>query len=970
MPRASISTGSLAADPPATEADSLLRAIAAAPAAGRPPTVLPGSLIGGKYRVDRRIGAGGMGVVYRATDVRLGRGVAIKLQIVDDRDVRRMRREARALARLSHPNVVVVLELGAHDEAMFIAMELVDGETARAWCARRPGWRAAVDVYVQAGRGLAAAHAAGVIHRDFKPDNVLVGRDGRARVVDFGLAAERGRDDALLDGVAITEGDGSGRSDPCGTPDYVAPERITARALDASADQFSFCVSLWEAAFGEHPFRGEDRADTLARIVGGRIREPDRRGRVPRSLREILLRGLAIDPRARWRDMTTLLDAIERTRRRGSRWPALIVIAGGAAIAGLVGFGAAPSNARCENIEQEIAALWTPARRDRISEQLADARPDARAAWGVAGTRVDAWLAAWDAAMRRACVAHVTADAPRLVCLDAGVRRLARVLDDLEAGSLDGVAAVGAIEALDLPARCEDEAFARVRSTVESAELRSALKAAKATASAHYDEADDRVGQVLAAAHELGDGDIECEALLERGRRRGAAGRPDRAVEDLQSAYFLAIAIGRDDVAVGAAIQLGVAIGVFEERMPEANTWMERARALLDRHPEMERGRMTHAFQSGKLYDKAGDLDAAAAKAHECLALAAQSAGTDALQGYALAILAEVARDRGQLRDAIALSRRALQHVIAGVGPEHRDTASAWITLGGMLDTAGQPDEARDAIERGVAIAERVSGSLGREHIDGLIALAYLAINRGRPEEALALAQRARARSAELATPTAESVDEVEAYALHDLGRYEEARVVRERLVAALESAFGSENRVVGRVLDDLATTLRALDRRDEAAAVLQRAMAIADSTADELGAADVRAHLGRLRLDAAQADAAIVLLDDALARFEQIAGPDDPQLGEPLLGAARARLQLGERARAIQLFDRAIAVLGADPGRAADRAAARFELARVLWDERSDRARASALAREALAITPADTAISSWVERHTTHRR
>jgi WD40 repeat protein/predicted Ser/Thr protein kinase len=279
----------------------------------------------------RRIGAGGMGVVYAAYDEELDRRVAIKLVRPgrDDAEARaRTRREAQALARLSHPNVVQVYEVGEWAGQVYVAMEFVPGRSLRAWQELRPrGWRELVAMYLQAGRGLAAAHARGLVHRDFKPDNVLVGDDDRPRVVDFGLAHVRG-DLSPGTGASAAAELSSGTGAPerltvsgavLGTPAYMAPEQLAGGEADARGDVFSFCVALYEALHRVRPFAGERSDDLLAAVRRGELVRPGRPVDVPARLLRVLLRGLAADPAARWPAMDPLLAALARDPTRARR---------------------------------------------------------------------------------------------------------------------------------------------------------------------------------------------------------------------------------------------------------------------------------------------------------------------------------------------------------------------------------------------------------------------------------------------------------------------------------------------------------------------------------------------------------------------------------------------------------------------------------------------------------------------------
>src|SRR5690606_32394764 len=229
----------------------------------------------------------GRGVVYRVRDPSLDREVALKLLRADpgaDPDGSAaaralLLREARSLARLTHPNVIAIHEVGEHEGEVFLAMELVDGEPLRAWMTARPGWRAVVRALAGAGGALAAAHRAGIVHRDVKPDNVLCGRDGRARLVDFGLArAAAGAEGAAAAGAAAAGGGGAAAASGSeltragalvGTLPYMAPEQLRCAPADARSDQFAFFVSLYEALFGQRPFRGAAPEELLAVIVSG-----------------------------------------------------------------------------------------------------------------------------------------------------------------------------------------------------------------------------------------------------------------------------------------------------------------------------------------------------------------------------------------------------------------------------------------------------------------------------------------------------------------------------------------------------------------------------------------------------------------------------------------------------------------------------------------------------------------------------
>ncbi|MCB9754103.1 MAG: serine/threonine protein kinase [Myxococcales bacterium] len=269
-----------------------------------------------------KIGEGGMGSVYAAFDRRLDRKVAIKLlreRSREDREQRaRMLREAQAMARLSHPNVVPVFEVGEFDGQVFVAMEFIDGVTLQTWQASERSWSDIVEMYAQVGRGLAAAHDAGLVHRDFKPQNVLVGRDQRPRVIDFGLARRRDDRSLAVEAPALdaTPEHGSLLESPLtrvgalvGTPAYMAPEQITGDELGPASDQFSFCVALYEALYGELPFARASLQELLDSVERAPAERPAD-AVAPLAVHEVVTRGLARAPEDRWPSMDALLAAI------------------------------------------------------------------------------------------------------------------------------------------------------------------------------------------------------------------------------------------------------------------------------------------------------------------------------------------------------------------------------------------------------------------------------------------------------------------------------------------------------------------------------------------------------------------------------------------------------------------------------------------------------------------------------------
>ena len=308
-----------------------------------PPARLParpaaGGAIG-RYELIEKLGAGAMGVVWRANDPKLGREVALKLLRLPDASLtERLVREARSMAQVSHPNVVTVFEVGEAHGQSFIAMELVEGKSLRAWqTAERRTVPEIVEHYVAAGRGLAAAHARGIIHRDFKPDNVLVGKDGRVRVTDFGLAAAKPGESGSVAKHSIADVNLTTEGSVLGTPAYMAPEQFTGGNVDPRTDQFNFCVALYEALYGERPFEGRTFEELGTNVGDGKVKAAPAGSAVSGALRDLVLRGLSVAPGDRYPNMDALIVELGRDRARPWRRTAIGALVLGAVLAVALG---------------------------------------------------------------------------------------------------------------------------------------------------------------------------------------------------------------------------------------------------------------------------------------------------------------------------------------------------------------------------------------------------------------------------------------------------------------------------------------------------------------------------------------------------------------------------------------------------------------------------------------------------------
>jgi tetratricopeptide (TPR) repeat protein len=395
--------------------------------------------------------------------------------------------EARALAKLNHPNVITVHDVGSFQDHVFIAMEIIDGWNANEWAREtKRSWREVLDTYVKAGHGLVAAHGASIIHRDFKPDNILVGRSGRVRVTDFGIARvrKRGTDSAVrelqeeastddpdtrkgLELFASAEGRLTAPGSVPGTAGYIAPEQY--EGIDASerSDQFSFCVSLYEALYGQRPFAGETHAAIAFAIISGTVQEPPRGFDVPGWLRRVLLRGLAVKPEDRYPSMQALLDDLSKNPEVQRRQTRTLFLGGLAVAAGIFAFASTRQGAAepCPAPTQKFAGLWDGAVRDQVAERFASSGlPFADDSLASVSGAFDAYVEDWVRLHGEVCRAtHVHKEQSesvldlRMGCLEQRRRELgatAQVLTQADRKTLQQ----GVVAARSLPglARCSD----------------------------------------------------------------------------------------------------------------------------------------------------------------------------------------------------------------------------------------------------------------------------------------------------------------------------------------------------------------------------------------------------------------------------------------------------------------------------------------------------------------------------------
>ena len=884
----------------------------------------------GRFTVIRELGRGATGVVYAAYDEQLERKVAVKLLHADGAEAEaraRILREAQAMARLSHPNIVSVHEVGTHHQQVYIAMEFVHGMTLGTWLKHQPrSWREVVEVFRQAGSGLAAAHEAGLVHRDFKPQNAMVGDDGRVRVLDFGLARadadpevfadlERTRDSqarlTALDASLTVTGS------LVGTPAYMAPEQFRGEKADPRSDQFALCVALYEALFHERPFRGETLGELMREVQAGKVREPAQSGKVPRALRAAVLRGLAARPEQRHPSIDALMAAIDRVvePRRGA-WLAAAGLA--AALAGGAGlaYHSSPQGQVCEDSSQAVAAVWSPARADAIGAALRGVDPQADEAWSIARERFDRYAADWTAAAADACEDHQVRREQSLAlyelrraCLGDRLRAFGSALElfgrpeptlairanDIAAG-LEPVADCSDPEVLQrLPRPPDDPALAE-----QVAALRAEL--ARADAYRRASKLDEALRGLDALAPGLPPAypPLRAELGLVRGQLLATVGRHKDALLSLQTAYFTALSASYDRLAIAAATELVELTGVHLADFDAAGRWVRHARALLARG-----------------------------------GAPAQQAALADIQGRVALATGRYAEARDHFQRALDLYQKTAVHELPEVAVLRRILADVAVATGDL-------DTAQKHLDTALASLERQYCDRHPDIAYALGSVGKLAQRRGDLDTALATFLRARDNLAGVVA--------------------EDSHVYTQLTASAV----------------DVLLQRRDWDHADD---LVRRALAPTDAGAlptdarplhpdrFRLRAAEVQLLVHRREFVAAEREARSLLAD-----AERAWGPDEPYVALALVALADALAAAGRPADAVPLAERAVTVAASRGERVhpSVRYDSAFALARVLALA-GQQTRAEALAREAqsLAETTGDArfaaAIATWLGEHET---
>lgn len=855
-------------------------------------SLLAGQLFG-RYLIVDRVGAGGVGEVYSAYDPSLDRRIALKVmrEGADDKASSQgaagLVREAKALASLSHPNVVTVHEVGQEDDRVYVAMELVDGRDLEQWIAEnveRP-WRVTLDVFIDAGRGLAAAHDRGILHRDFKPANVLIGHDDWVRVSDFGLATLRRGDDRLAMSLAELDLPFSSaqasmtlQGGMVGTPYYMAPEQIDGNATVRS-DIYAFCLALHDALYGKRAFQATSFLELATLKSASPPKDPEDARGVPAVVRSAIERGLRPSAEERWPSMDALLEELQQSLKPPARsaLPWLLGLGGIAAGAVVLSQGGSPP---CTGAADALQPTWNPTRRSAVRQGIEDSNsPIAAETASRLGPKLDAFSDAWTQAHTRVCEATQRGEQStalldqRMTCLQRQLLDFDAALGVLEHADAQVVrSAIRVATALPQPPSCESELAdpnapetspAIEDARAERARITALLAAGK------YASAEIRSAALLESAADLGAPRFLGQVLFTHGDALYENGRLDSAIETLERAAFQGVAFNAPSLVLRAATELTVVEG--DAGHPDAGMrWSRLAAASIEATGSRPSDLAIHHANRSTTLTRRGDYPAAEAAIREALKF--RDAVSEQQQTTLLQTLAGVLFYQARYDEAVDLQTQAFTQLQDALGPKHPTVALALYNLGTFHSAQGKFADGDAYLRQALEIQEH---SLGPEHTDvadTLNSLGASQYQQGKISEALAAMKRAKEiKSTELSPDHPQVLD---------------ASIN----VAVMTLETGDLEQSAAILLD-----------------VLRRIEASEDTPA--MTESSARFNLGRVRQRQNRLDEAKVLYERALEIDETRLGPDDPRLATLLMGLGIVHKLQGEPSEALALYLRALAI-------------------------------------------------------------
>lgn len=905
----------------------------------------------GDHEIVSLLGRGGMGVVYLAEDRRLDRKVALKRILSHRRGNAKARArliaEAQQLARVQHPNVVTVFEVGVHEGHPFLVMEFVAGATLSDWVRAQPRSPAALlDIFVQAGEGLAAAHAASVLHLDFKPANILVTPEGVAKVADFGLAMFADESDpdtaeAVTTKDAVTD---SSLSNMAGTPAFMAPEQFAGRVSERS-DQFAFGLALLATLSGIHPFGGRPAYQLTEKSRREFLERLDR-GRVPQRAFEVASRALELDPRDRWPSTRAMVDALKHNRR-----PSRTLLLCGAAIVGVATMTYAmteqpDAGPTCADNRAGLADAWTEADRTKFDALVAAQATDNVAAEYLR-ERLDDYAEQWVSSRTSACETRnrdPTAEGLpdlRFACLDARRDELRATVDAIlaspSAATENPVAYLGSLGELGA---CSDDD--RLRSGAPLPPTRSAsvvahsrtlvAQARTALAVAAVEEADAKLAEARSLSRQVDYPPLHAEILAREGALASFRSNFAEAEEKLTEAYFLADSIGYDAVADDAASELAFMTSTVDPRPPqESARWARLATASAERAKTS--GQMRH-----------------------------------------LSTLATVAHGRGDHETALSLFERARQ-APSTAGP--LGAAKIGNNMAVVLRALGRHEEAQAKLLESLELHRSLLGDAHTLTATAELRLATVLRVMGRPDEALPHARRAHEFLGDRSDRSGLEACSGYGLVLRDVGDVEEGCARLEECVELATRLTSADHVLTASHRVNVAACLQAQWEWDEASAHLRRALGTFEAAGSPH--ADVARHalasvlLASTRLEKGAKATALREEAAALARLSSSSiaervGADAAATAGPLMTEGTALLQLGRLEQAEEVLLRALTIRRAHDRPPKEIGAVEFGVSVTRWERHGDPeelARAHQRAR-ALDVDLGDgTWTANWLKAH-----
>jgi tetratricopeptide (TPR) repeat protein/predicted Ser/Thr protein kinase len=783
------------------------------------------------YVILEELGTGGMGVVYAAYDRVLDRKIALKLIKTrhEPQMQTRLEREAKAMAKLAHPNVVQVYAIGDVEGTRFIAMEFVNGVTLRKWLEAPRSPAEILSTFTAAGRGLAAAHGVGLVHRDFKPDNVMVRDDGRVLVMDFGLAG--GDLEASMPEFSLDAGsDAMTPSDTLmGTPVYMAPEQWRGAKVSAAADQFGFCVTLYEALYGERPFVADDGAELRTLVSTGTVRPPPRNSGVPTWLRNVILRGLEVEPKARWPSMETLLSAIAKGPsifRRRRRWAiAAVSLATAAAVAIVINLQEHSQVNRCEALGQEVEQYWNNARRKDIEAAFDRSdKPYADDAVRRVIETLDRWSADWRGAKVAICEATQSGEQSeylldvRMYCLDQRANEVEAIVE-VFADADDEIVehSVAAVHALGDPDACtnvRDAGEFKERKlppdVLEQVEAMEAdLDRAHALAMLEkFDESLPLQTRVAARARELSHPWpwTLTRALFELSESQCETGDYAGAEASLREVIRRAADVDDVEQEFEAWSRLIFCIGGKHNQIAKGHAWSLGAESALVRSDGGRRLKIRYESSLASLALAESKPDVAIGHYNTSLELARAEYGEDHSMTLRMMMMRAVALVRDEQLDE---AENAMLEVVTRskevYGPTHPSLAPVYFNLGSVHQKNQKFEQAEAAFRASLNIYEQIGGPDAAMLARSLHSLGKVARELDRLDEALSNIQRATEifikSQGENSSEVAAAVIDI-GRTQHLLGRYDDARASFDRAQAIYNNIYPNGHRHVGGLME------------------------------------------------------------------------------------------------------------------------------------------------------------------------